>query len=224
MASSLPCNIPPMLEFIAKNIFKKFDVSKFNPTDLGEGKPLTAVNFSILDVGMGFGKWGFLIRDSFDVMTFQKFTKDDWTIKITGIEPFTKAITPIQKALYNEIITKDFFKCIDDLGKFDLVILGDVIEHFPKEEGYKVLDKLFEHTNNVLVSTPKGFLPQGAWGGNEKEVHLSGWELNDFDKYHVVDSEVVEDNLFTDIIKSIPNIPEEMKKPTDLLVVWLSKK
>lgn len=223
MSSSLPCNIPVVLEYVAKNIFSKIDPSKLDISTIAEGKPLPSPNFKILDVGAGFGKWGFLIRDSFDVMSFQNFKKEDWKLDITAIEPFPKCITSIQEQIYNNIIKKDFFDCIDGLGQFDLVVFGDVIEHFEKEKGYEVLEKLFEHTNNIIVSTPNGFLPQGAWAENELEIHKSGWTINDFDKYNIIEHKIVEDTMFKDIIANIPNVPKEMKKPISLLVLWLKK-
>ena len=117
-----------------------------------------------------------------------------------------------------------FFECIDELETYDLAIFGDVIEHFEKEKGHEVLKKLFEHTDNIIISTPNGFLPQGAWADNEREVHKSGWTIEDFKDYTVVEHKVVEDTLFKDIISSLPNVPEEMKKPVELLVLWIKKK
>ena len=223
MSSSLPCNIPVVLEYITKNIFSKIDPSTLDLNSLVEGKPLPAPDFKILDIGAGFGKWGFLIRDSFDVMTFQNFNKKDWKIDITAIEPFPNCITPLQENIYNRIIKKDFFDCIDDLGQFDLVIFGDVIEHFEKEKGHEVLKKIFEHTNNIIVSTPNGFMPQGAWAENELEIHKSGWTIEDFNNYNVKEHRIVEDTMFKDLIASFPNVPEEAKRTISLLVLWLQK-
>ncbi len=221
MSTSLPCNIPVMLEYIAKNVFSKINTSDIGLSAIFEGGPLPAPAFSILDVGAGFGKWGFLIRDSFDVLSFQHFRKEEWTIDITAIEPFSKNITPLQEYIYNRIIRKELFDCIDDLGQYDLVVFGDVIEHFEKEKGYEALDKLLEHTGDLILSTPNGFLPQGSWGENDLEVHKSGWRLEDFERYPIVESRIVEDNLMKDLVEKLPNIPEEMKKPISLIVVWL---
>ena len=223
MSSSLPCNIPVVLEFVAKNIFLKVDSSKLDLLAVAQGKPLPCPDFKILDVGAGFGKWGFLIRDTFDVMLFQNFVKDDWKINITAIEPFSKCVTSLQDKIYNKIIREEFFDCVDGLGYFDLVILGDVIEHFEKEKGYEVLDKLFEHTNNIIVSTPNGFLPQSAWADNALEIHKSGWLLEDFEKYNVKEHRLVKDELFKDILASFPDVPDEAKQDISLLVLWLQK-
>jgi 2-polyprenyl-3-methyl-5-hydroxy-6-metoxy-1,4-benzoquinol methylase len=224
MSSSLPCNIPCMLNLVGKNIFHKLDVSKLDIQKIVNGEPISLPEFSILDIGCGFGKWGFLIRDTFDVMVSQNFKKNDWKTNITAVEPFPKCITTIQKEIYNKIIAKDVFDVVDELGSYDLVIMGDVIEHFDKDKAYVILDKLLKHTDNILISTPLGFMPQGAWAGNEKEIHKSGWELKDFNKYQVVEHNIFKDSLFTEIIGKIPNLPKEMKAETRLIVLWIKKK
>jgi len=224
MSSSVPCNIPYMLNLVAKNIFSKIDVAQLDFNGIAQGKPIPLPEFSVLDVGFGFGKWGFLIRDTFDVMAGQNFNKEDWKINITGVEIFDKCITSIQKKVYDKIIKKDIFKAIKRLGSYDLVILGDVIEHIEKEKAHSLLNKLFEHTENILVSTPLGFMPQGAWAGNENEIHKSGWELSDFKDYHVVEYKILKDELYTDILKNIPDLPKEVAAEIKLLVLWIHKK
>jgi len=222
MSSSLPCNIPVVLGYVAKIIFSETETFKPDLSSFSGGKPLPAPELRILDVGAGFGKWGFLIRDSFDVATFQNFTKDDWKLDITAIEPFPKYITPLQEHLYNRIIQKDLFACMDELEDYDLVILGDVIEHFEKEKGYEALDKLLGHTRHLIISTPNGFMPQGAWAGNDREIHRSGWTLEDFGKYNVVEHKIVEDNLLKDIFPEIPGTSQEMKKNIAILILWIN--
>jgi 2-polyprenyl-3-methyl-5-hydroxy-6-metoxy-1,4-benzoquinol methylase len=227
MSSSLPCNIPYVLSLVSKNIFAKVDFKKIKIADIVGGKPFPLPKFSILDVGFGFGKWGFLVRDTFEVMLGQNFKKSTWKINITGIEPFDKCITPIQKEVYNKIIKEDVFDVIDKLGKYDLIIMGDVIEHFDKDKAYKLLDKLLRHSDNIIISTPLGFMPQGAWAGNERETHKSGWIVKDFQKYHVAEYKIIEDDLFSgmiksEIIKNIPNLPKDITS-AKLLVLWIKK-
>lgn len=224
MSSSVPCNIPYILSLIAKNIYSKIDYSNIDFNGIANGKPLPLPEFSILDVGMGFGKWGFLVRDTFEVMAGQNFRKADWKINMTGVEVFDKCITPIQKELYNKIIKKDIFDTFKELGKYDLIIMGDVIEHIEKPKAYELLDELFKHTENILVSTPLGFMPQGAWADNKNETHLSGWGVADFKRYNVVEYKILKDELYTDILKNIPNVPKELSKQISLLVLWLKKK
>ncbi len=72
----------------------------------------------------------------------------------------------------------------------DTVVLLDVIEHLPKEEGRKLLDATIAIARGqVIVFTPLGFMPQGdtedkdAWGlsGTDWQVHRSGWTPDDFE-------------------------------------------
>jgi hypothetical protein len=225
MSSSLPCNIPYMLLLVQKNILAKVDFKKMDlKAIVSDGKPIPIPSFSILDVGCGFGKWGFLVRDTFDVMMGQQFTKKEWTITIDAVESFPKCITPLQKLIYNKIIKKDILKALPKLKQYDLIIMGDVIEHFEKKQAHELIKKLFDHTSSILISTPLGFMPQGAWAGNEKEIHKSGWTLQDFQTYKIIESKILEDDLTSSIIEHIPNIPEEMKKPISLLVLWMQKK
>ena len=66
--------------------------------------------------------------------------------------------------------------------QFDLVTLFDVIEHFPKRQGFELLERCERLTcKYLLVVTPNGFLEQGPEYGNEFQRHLSGWFPHDFE-------------------------------------------
>jgi len=221
MSSSVPCNIPYVLKLLARNIFSKTDISKIDFQKVLEGKPVPLPEFKILDVGCGFGKWAFLIRDTFEVMMGQNFSRHEWKISVIGVEPFKKCITKVQKELYHKIIPKDIFEVLPELENYDLVILGDIIEHFEKEKAYKLLDELFKHAENIIVSTPLGFMPQGAWADNTREIHKSGWEPEDFTRFHIVEYKIIQDELFSDIIKQIPGMHEAMKNGIQVMVLWI---
>jgi len=65
---------------------------------------------------------------------------------------------------------------------FDLVTLFDVIEHFPKRQGFELLEKCERLTSKyILVQTPNGFMHQGPDHGNEFQRHHSGWFDHDFE-------------------------------------------
>ncbi|HEY8210652.1 MAG TPA: class I SAM-dependent methyltransferase [Myxococcaceae bacterium] len=60
--------------------------------------------------------------------------------------------------------------------KFDLVTLYGVLEHFPKRQGWELLERCEELTSRyVLLETPNGFVEQGPEFGNEMQRHRSGW-------------------------------------------------
>lgn len=75
----------------------------------------------------------------------------------------------------------------------DTVVLMDVIEHLPKEEGVALLRKTERIARkSVIIFTPLGFMPQchpdgvDAWGlgGASFQEHKSGWLPEDFgDEY-----------------------------------------
>lgn len=60
--------------------------------------------------------------------------------------------------------------------QIDLVTFYGVIEHLPKHEGWKLLEKCEQLTSRyILLETPTGFVAQGPEFGNEYQRHLSGW-------------------------------------------------
>ena len=66
-------------------------------------------------------------------------------------------------------------------------------------------------------------MPQGAWAGNEFERHRSGWVKKDFSPYTIVEYSTPKDTLTKNILSMIPGVPEDLKRPTSLLVLWLQK-
>lgn len=65
---------------------------------------------------------------------------------------------------------------------FDGAMALDVIEHFRKEDGYKLLDNMEKIAKKkVILVTPNGFVPQYN-KGNKLQAHLSGWTVSDFKK------------------------------------------
>ena len=140
---------------------------------------------SILDIGLGNGKMGFIARDFLDVMLGGRYKKGDWEIKIDGIEIFPEYIQEHQKAIYNDIYIGDAFEVIDRLGKYDLIIIGDVLEHFKKEKARQFLDKCAAHCNSYLIlNIPLGEKwTQPAVYGNPYEEHISFWDHEEFEPF-----------------------------------------
>jgi SAM-dependent methyltransferase len=65
---------------------------------------------------------------------------------------------------------------------FDAVIALDVIEHFEKQDGFRLLEMMESMARKrVIIFTPNGFLPQDEWDSNVHQVHRSGWEVYDFE-------------------------------------------
>jgi len=136
---------------------------------------------SVLDAGCGFGLWGFLSRLYLDVFPGRRY-REDWQVRIEGIEVFPKYIMPHQKFLYDEIHIGKIEEIVDRLDAFDLYIFGDVLEHLEKDVGIRVLEiARRKATKGVLINIPLG----DGWcreapDENVYEAHLSAWELDDF--------------------------------------------
>lgn len=114
----------------------------------------------ILDVGLGFGKFGYLIREYFEAKKFSHFQPEEWKVYITGVEIFSGYLSQLQRLIYDEIIIGDIFDALPTLGQYEVGLASDVLEHFSKNKGIELLDKLFNHVEDVVVSTPLGFLPK----------------------------------------------------------------
>jgi hypothetical protein len=139
---------------------------------------------SILDIGVGNGKMGFIARDLLDVMLGERYRKEDWKVRIDGIEIFSQYIQDHQKALYNTIHIGDAFTVIDTLQQYDLIILSDVLEHFEKEKAWLLLDKCATHANHIILNIPLGERwTQPEIYGNTHEKHLSFWSRDAFEPF-----------------------------------------
>jgi len=135
----------------------------------------------VLDVGVGFGKWGILCREGLEA-AFGRIQKVDWQIQIDGIEVFEQYRNPLWDLAYNKVIFGDILELIENLPEYDLILLCDVIEHFEKQVGYGLLLRLMEKAKLVILSSPRGFMPQGEVWGNAYEEHKSGWTEQDFNQ------------------------------------------
>jgi len=138
---------------------------------------------SLLDVGLGNGKIGFLARDLLDVMLGERYRKEDWKVRIDGIEIFEDYVQEHQRAIYDNVYIGDAIEVMDDLGVYDLVLLCDVVEHFEKREACRLVKKCFDHCrSHVIVGIPLGDnWTQPAIYGNPHEEHRSFWTANEFE-------------------------------------------
>ena len=148
------------------------------PTVLNVVKQLRPA--SILDIGTGFGKWGFLLREYTDIASSEhdhaRYSKGNWRVQIDGIEGFEPYVTPVHRYVYDNIYVGDARALLPQLDRYDVILMCDVIEHLEKPEGTALLKECQRHANRaVIVSTPSKFVPQGPACGNDMEVHRSHW-------------------------------------------------
>jgi len=139
---------------------------------------------SVVDIGCGFGLWGFLSRLYLDAFAGHPY-KEDWQCRIDGVEVFPKYIMPHQRFLYDNIHIGNIKDIVDQLDDYDLYVFGDVLEHLPKQDAQRVLNTAYQKAvKAVLINVPlgDGWLRESP-SDNPHEAHLSAWTLDDFIEY-----------------------------------------
>jgi len=135
---------------------------------------------SVLDVGAGFGRWGFLCR-CHAAGGHSLTAQPDQSLRIDGIEGYPGNISPIYQAVYDNTYEGDARELVPSLGAYDVIICGDMIEHLDKDEAWALIKEMRQHAAKALVlALPFGNCPQEAIYGNELEVHRSVWGRADF--------------------------------------------
>jgi SAM-dependent methyltransferase len=125
---------------------------------------------SILDVGCGNGRYGFLFREILE-WNYGRIPPGTWEARIDGIEISPSYLTPIHAYVYSSVHTCDWMKF--QAFNYDLVFMGDVLEHFGEGDWQRALMKAKQGSKFTIVVCPnwRGSIAQEAWGGNEYERH-----------------------------------------------------
>jgi predicted TPR repeat methyltransferase len=126
----------------------------------------------VLDLGLGSGMLGATVRQWIDLGV------KPWRTFLAGVEIWAGYRNPLWD-LYDVIYLRtiqDHLKL--DQERYDMVLLGDVIEHFAPpdaEEVLGVVDRLLIPDGCLLVITPAEEMEQGPVYGNPYEAHRSVW-------------------------------------------------
>lgn len=117
----------------------------------------TDPNSTFLDVGAGAGAYASLLREYFPNID---------AIEIH--EPYIKQYNLTRR--YREVYCKNIITC-DIQQRYNCIILGDVLEHISEEDGIKLIAKLYEQCDEILVCIPFNS-EQGVHFDNVYETHL----------------------------------------------------
>lgn len=151
---------------------------------------------SVLDIGIGYGKWGALAREYTDIWQ-GRFYPEEWETAITGVEVHFKYKNPLW-GIYDCIIRGEAFAVIMDLHakktKYDLAIMMDVLEHFEKSRGTEFIEYALDICENFLVSWCNS--EQKDVRDNKHEDHLSHWCVKDFEDMGVLKKVVKNETHF----------------------------
>ena len=103
-------------------------------------------------------------------------------VETTGLDAHADAIDLArERGVHDHYIQANILN--DDIDEqFDLVTLYGLIEHLPKSDGLRLLDRVEKLScKYILLETPQGFVPQGPEFGNEFQRHHSGWFIQEFE-------------------------------------------
>lgn len=170
---------------------------------------------SVLDIGVGFGKYGVLCREYLELWEDHNELLSalrGFKHRIDGIEVYNKYLTSLHDYIYDQIYQGDALQVLSILNRhYELILLIDILEHFRFDDGLKVLQMCNEIADNVLISTPKDFKPQNPEFGNEFEIHRSHWEIGDFDDFKPVFVMPQEESLIVFFGEDVGKIERNVK-------------
>lgn len=138
---------------------------------------------SVVDLGVGYGKYGVLFREYLELKHQpDRLVDSARSVRIDGVEGYGPYLGPLQRATYDELYVENILDFLKRGQHYDLVFLGDVLEHFEKNVASTLLlpGLVAIADMGVLIVTPVDPGSQGAVAANDLEVHRSRWTAEDF--------------------------------------------
>lgn len=138
----------------------------------------------VLDVGKGFGKYGFLIHEYLGVETTrrpdpQRTLMAQSHVRVDCVECNPDYLWPHLSQFYQHVYQGRIEDLCRELPRYDVVLMTDVIEHLDKPVAEGVLASFFKNGSTIVLSTPTKFLQQDLYGSPD-ERHRSLWGPHDF--------------------------------------------
>lgn len=140
-------------------------------------KIMEDININVLDIGAGEGKWG-------------KFLKGKVNL-IHGVEVWSPYIYKYGlRNLYDKLFNMNMKDFPFGKQKYDVMILGDVLEHLEFNEAVKFINDAKQFIDRIYLIIPTSLCVQdGAYWGNPYESHLYQWtdqELKDLFQFELL--------------------------------------
>jgi 2-polyprenyl-3-methyl-5-hydroxy-6-metoxy-1,4-benzoquinol methylase len=127
----------------------------------------------VCDIGPGEGKYGRLVK--------QRAIEDGFPSHVTAIEIDPSYVETYRlRSTYDDVIVADAVDLIDTPRiRFDLVIIGDCIEHTRKSAVIDLLNFLVYRTGHICIVFPEATV-QDDRDEHTAEAHISTWSEEDF--------------------------------------------
>ena len=127
---------------------------------------------TILDVGAGFGIWGYLMR------TLRRPSL------LVGLDIDTNYLSALKKHKIYDCLIQASASALPIRNRiFDYVLAAEIIEHLPKLDGEKMILELERVClQKIILTTPNGYLRQHLDNIPRSEIHRSSWSAKEFRK------------------------------------------
>jgi predicted TPR repeat methyltransferase len=117
----------------------------------------------VLDIGAGEGKWGLLLRGRARYVDAIEVWPDN-------------ALKCLKSGIYRQVFETDVRDFEWKKDEYDVVVLGDVLEHLPHHDAIKLLDTIRANVKQICLAIPINVCHQdGSFWGNPFETHLYHW-------------------------------------------------
>lgn len=120
---------------------------------------------TVVDVGAGCGTYAEVVR-----------AHSPWKGRWAAIEAWEPYVGRFGlHGLYDTVVVADARQLVASFYRADLVIAGDVLEHMPRADAVRLLDRIRARATSLIVSIPVLHLDQGAVYDNPHERHVDQW-------------------------------------------------
>lgn len=157
---------------------------------IGKYVPRNSHEASFLEIGIGWGMYGMLMRNFFDAW-FGRFGPEQYAMTIDAIDGSAIEHAPFVEQVYDNIMVGDALDILPSISanSYDVVYAVEVLEHIPKERGVFFLNEMKRIARRgVVVTTPHPdcWESQEDLHGNEFERHLSVWRPDELESMNFV--------------------------------------
>ena len=127
-------------------------------------------DWKILDVGCGYSSPLRLVK------------KGSYKVGLDFFEPYI--LESKKLSIHDEYVLGDARDLPFRTKSFDCALAIEVLEHLTKEDGLKMIKEMERVAKEkIILTTPNGFLATAPGPkDNPKEIHLSGWRVNELKK------------------------------------------
>ena len=144
----------------------------------------------ILDINVGFGRWGILCRELLERDSIGKIKRTDlWNLKIDGVENIeNNSLHNYHDIFYDNIYRQNICEFLKEhVALYDITIFSDILESYPKEIAIRMIENAMEISRFILI-----YVRIGNHGINLDE-NKSFWSEEDFIDYSVVKKIILND-------------------------------